>query len=132
MNANSRQVGGNHYAQGGSVQHWDFIAQNLGPGYLVGCATKYIARWRQKDRRKDLEKALHFIEKLREGARAGEFTPPGKSQKRIPVAVFLKNNPQIGTQEGIAIQHLMYWQSEQDLVNAEVTVRGLIAQNPEG
>ena len=45
MSANNRQVGGSHYAEGGEVQHWDFATLN-GLSYLVGCATKYIARWR--------------------------------------------------------------------------------------
>lgn len=57
---NNRQIGGDHYQTGS--QHWDLIARNNIP-YLEGCATKYVTRWRKKDGRKDLEKALHYIDK---------------------------------------------------------------------
>jgi hypothetical protein len=59
-NANSRQVGGDHYKTG-NVEHWDLF----GPDYLMGYATKYM-RWRKKGGTQDLEKAIHVIEKLKE------------------------------------------------------------------
>jgi hypothetical protein len=58
--ANSRQVGGDHYKTAG-LQHWDLF----GPDYLIGYATKYM-RWRKKGGVQDLEKAIHVVEKLRE------------------------------------------------------------------
>lgn len=61
MNANDRQVGGGHYAA--SYQHWDLVA-DLGLGYFEGQITKYVARWRKKNGLQDLEKAMHFLEKL--------------------------------------------------------------------
>ena len=64
MAANDRQVGGDHYQS--PIQHWDLITENLGPVYLIGCATKYVARNRFKNGKQDLEKALHFVEKLLE------------------------------------------------------------------
>lgn len=60
---NTRQVGGDHYAQGGKLQHWDLI-EEYGIGYLEGCATKYIARHRLKNGVEDLRKADHYVEKL--------------------------------------------------------------------
>jgi len=57
------QVGGNHYAKGGDLQHWDLIERGS-IGYLEGCATKYIARWRDKGGLQDLKKAKHYVEKL--------------------------------------------------------------------
>lgn len=60
MSANDRQVGGNHYQTGGA-QHWDWAQHLL---YLEGCATKYIARHRDKNGAQDIEKALHFIAKI--------------------------------------------------------------------
>lgn len=59
--ANSKQVGGNHYKTG-TVEHWDVF----GPEYLIASATKYVGRWRKKNGVQDLEKALHYAEKLRE------------------------------------------------------------------
>jgi hypothetical protein len=61
MKANSKQVGGNHYKTG-TVEHWDVF----GPEYLVANATKYVGRWRKKNGVQDLEKALHYAEKLKE------------------------------------------------------------------
>ncbi len=63
MSANDRQVGGKHYQKGGE-QHWDRIYRLHGPGYFVGCATKYIERYQDKNGKQDLEKAIHFIQKL--------------------------------------------------------------------
>lgn len=62
--ANSRQPGGDHYRKR-DYQHWDFIC-DTGAHYLLGCATKYVARWRDKNGKEDLEKAIHYLEKARE------------------------------------------------------------------
>jgi Protein of unknwon function (DUF3310) len=66
MNANDKQVGGAHYQNSRSnYQHWDLMVDNVGSGYLVGAATKYLARYRRKGTPvTDLKKALHFVEKL--------------------------------------------------------------------
>jgi len=65
MSANNKQVGGKHYKVDGE-QHWDRIYRLYGRGYFVGCATKYLERFHLKNGREDLEKAIHFIEKLKE------------------------------------------------------------------
>lgn len=75
MHSNQRQVGGSHYG-GKAVQHWDWAVVNFGPGYLAAAVTKYVARWRQKDGRRDLEKAIHYLEKLIEVHAAGTPYPP--------------------------------------------------------
>lgn len=62
--ANNRQHGGDHY-QKTDYQHWDFICDN-GTPYLIGCATKYVARWRKKGGKLDLQKAMHYLEKAME------------------------------------------------------------------
>ena len=64
MSANDQQVGGTHYHTGKAEQHWDRIYKLYGRGYFVGCATKYIERYQDKNGRQDLEKAIHFIQKL--------------------------------------------------------------------
>lgn len=64
MSASERQVAGTHYSS--SLQHWDFITDHCGfsAEYYIGCATKYLTRHRKKNGRQDLEKSMHFIEKL--------------------------------------------------------------------
>ena len=65
--ANSRQVGGNHYQKGdaGSKQHWDIVDEYNIP-YLEGVGSKYPLRWRDKGGVEDLEKSLHYIDKILE------------------------------------------------------------------
>ena len=59
--ANTKQVGGNHYKVGGE-EHWDRVAR-LNLDYFQGQITKYVERWRDKNGIQDLEKAKHFLEK---------------------------------------------------------------------
>jgi hypothetical protein len=66
MNANNRQVGGEHYQT--PIQHWDYVvANNL--DYFQGQITKYITRWNKKNGISDLYKAQHFLDKYIEIAR---------------------------------------------------------------
>lgn len=77
MNANDKQVGGDHYSREGE-QHWDRQWKLNGRGYFVGCITKYVERYHLKNGIQDLEKAKHFLEKLIELEKGGhpeEGTP---------------------------------------------------------
>lgn len=65
--ANERQVAGSHYQA--KTQHWDYAVQALDNRYLEGNITKYVVRHRKKNGLQDLEKALHYADKLIE-----EFT----------------------------------------------------------
>lgn len=64
MEVNNYQIGGKHYIK--DYQHWDMVCDTSMP-YLLGCATKYIDRWRKKNGVEDLRKAVHYI------AKAGEL-----------------------------------------------------------
>lgn len=62
--ASQKQVGGGHYVEK-SIQPWDYIvANNL--GYLEGNVVKYVTRYKSKNGKQDLEKALHYLQKLLE------------------------------------------------------------------
>lgn len=63
MDANSRQIGGEHYKS--AYQHWDFVRM-LGLDYLPAQITRYLARWRKKNGIEDLEKAIHYLQKFME------------------------------------------------------------------
>jgi hypothetical protein len=63
MSANDKQVGGNHYKKGGE-EHWDRQWRLYGSGYFIGCVTKYVERYQDKNGIQDLQKAVHFLEKL--------------------------------------------------------------------
>lgn len=69
MSANERQVGGNHYreaAAGQDEQHWDRQWRLHGRGYFIGQITRYVERYHLKNGIEDLNKAQHYIEKLKE------------------------------------------------------------------
>jgi hypothetical protein len=59
--ANDRQVNGNHYKL--PIEPWDYIVAN-DLGYLEGNIVKYISRYKNKNGLQDLQKALHYLEKL--------------------------------------------------------------------
>ena len=61
--ANEKQVGGNHYKT--AIQPWDFVLAN-DIGFLEGNAIKYIVRHKQKNGIEDINKAIHYLEKLKE------------------------------------------------------------------
>ncbi len=77
MSVNEKQIGGNHYRC--KYQHWDFVTNNE-LHYLQGCATKYLARYRKKNGLQDLEKAVHYVEKLKEVYEKGM-----KITERVPL-----------------------------------------------
>jgi len=62
---NKTQVGGSHYRTASGRQHWD-VVEDHDIGYVVGCATKYLCRYERKNGRQDVEKALHFVDKVLE------------------------------------------------------------------
>ena len=64
MSANDKQVGGQHYASAADYQHWDLMADIYGQGYFKAQITRYVSRWRKKDGKQGLEKAIHYVEKL--------------------------------------------------------------------
>ena len=64
MKASEEQVAGSHY-KGFKVQPAYFCYAN-GIPYLEATAIKYLCRWRLKGGFDDLDKAIHFIELLKE------------------------------------------------------------------
>jgi hypothetical protein len=61
MSANESQIGGDHYKT--TYEHWDLCVK-IPLGYLEGCTTKHVSRWRKKLGIQDLQKALHYLDKL--------------------------------------------------------------------
>ena len=64
MTATLKQVGGTHYKKF-KIQPAEFCHKNQIP-YLEATAIKYLCRWRDKGGIQDLDKAIHFIELLKE------------------------------------------------------------------
>ncbi len=55
------QIGGDHY-KNHAYQHWNMVCDTDLP-YVLGCATKYVSRWENKNGIEDLRKSIHYIEK---------------------------------------------------------------------
>lgn len=119
--ANTRQIGGNHYKRDGALEHWDLIERS-GLGYLEGCATKYVARWRQKGGIQDLEKAEHYVQKLIELYDEGVRLPRGVARMDL-VSEFCKP---LEVVERAIIQMLCRWDCRAHLLAAQSDLRHLI------
>jgi hypothetical protein len=98
--ANTYMHGGNHYRKVEGEQHWDRMWRLFGPGYFIGCATKYLERYRDKGGLQDLDKAIHFTTKLKEleqAASDGTGPLPGGGYKPLsqplPYNSLLQRNP---------------------------------------
>lgn len=108
--ANSRQVGGSHYES--ELQHWDII-ERYGVGYLEGCASKYVTRARKKNGLQDVEKCVHYIEKLLELHADGIRLPRGC----VPLYDcfrFVELN-KLTAAEGAIATILLTWKNSDDL-----------------
>lgn len=62
MKAIKQQVGGDHYSSL-AIQPAEFIHKN-GLGYLEGNIIKYVVRHRQKGKKDDVLKAIHYCQLL--------------------------------------------------------------------
>jgi hypothetical protein len=94
LSANEKQIGGSHYKTGGE-EHWDRQYRLFGPGYFIGCITKYVERYRRKNGLEDLLKAQHFLEKLIEieGAKPKDGSEPTLEYVNQDRADVLKGEP---------------------------------------
>lgn len=122
-NANTRQIGGSHYRKGGSNQHWDFVEDN-GLGYLEGCATKYVTRWRFKNGLQDLEKALHYLDKLIEKTGQRHRLPRGHAHAE-DIAEFAEAN-ELNDTEFRFVALLSTWTCNAELDRARILVKQML------
>lgn len=114
--ANARQVGGDHYKT--PYEHWDFVPK-VGLGYLAGCASKYLVRWRKKNGKQDLEKCLHYLEKAHEKK---EYPSMVLSSTSAELYDFVSAN-EVHAEEAAGLAFILHG----DYENASVIVRRLLA-----
>ena len=125
MNPNERQVGGDHY-KNGKCEHWDYVELN-GLRYTEGCATKYATRNRKKGhQRQDLEKAVHYVEKVQDLHRNGVLAP-----RTAPIVItpeeFARSND-LTENEAEVVRLLTFWESDPELTRAIELLREMIAE----
>ena len=62
--AKKKQVGGSHYTRY-KIQPIEFITANE-IGFIEGNVIKYLLRFKEKNGLQDLDKAIHYVELLKE------------------------------------------------------------------
>lgn len=112
MDPNKRQVAGSHYAA--PIQHWDYVILALGHRYLEGNITKYVTRHRKKNGIQDLQKALHYLDKLRDSFEKGNVSGPGTTWPEFPMGEFISGNG-LNTLEAYVCNRLATWEKLTDL-----------------
>lgn len=68
----SKQVGGNHYKM--SIEPVEFIVKNSIP-YREANVIKYVCRYKRKNGKEDIEKAIHYLEMILEDYEKDVSTP---------------------------------------------------------
>ena len=122
--ANDIQHGGTHYKKA-KFQHWDLINKNR-IGYLEGCSSKYVSRWKDKNGAEDLWKASHYIDKLIEcyhdyDYRATGFAPDSD------LNLFFEDNKITNVNEIQAITLVCQWRTLNELEQAKKHVTYLLS-----
>lgn len=121
---NKIQVGGDHYRS--EYQHWDFI-EDWNLTYLIGCATKYVCRAYKKSGKMDLEKALHYIDKIAERYKRGRTRSAYLCGvvSRTDISKFaICNN--LDEKQAAAFELLVTWDNLNDLNLARVYVQEIL------
>ena len=121
MRANEHQVSGSHYKNAAGIQHWD-LSLKLNLPYLESCSTKYVTRWRKKDGLRDLQKSLHYLNKLEEFRFDNPHTLPKRIQQELPyiraqVAEMARAND-LNDIERAYIERLCVWTELEELAAA--------------
>lgn len=114
--ANDLQHGGAHY-KGTAYQHWD-LAADLNVPYQEGQITKYIIRHGRKNGLLDVQKARHFLEKLRELVVAGRRYPTGvrhaEAEAKFHAAHTVVFGP-LSIDEALVFDKALHWRGTSDL-----------------
>lgn len=127
--ADSYQVGGEHYKSG--YDHWNLV-RKVGLNYFEGCTTKYVARFGKKQKAiEDLQKARHYLAKLREQACAEEYQlalnyRPTVAEIMVEVVEFSKAN-QLLPEQTLYTWVLCTWSSVGDLDAADRLLMHMLA-----
>ena len=127
MRASDHQVGGNHYEA--EVQHWDYAVRSETPN-LEYAASKYVARWRNKNGVQDLEKAIHYLEKRIESVNLHIGTMKGGIYLPLMFGEFTSST-NCTVEEAAILYSIMHWTKVSELQTAIARIRILIQQAQE-
>lgn len=119
------QVGGSHYA--GGFQHWDLIIQCKTP-YLEANATKYLTRYRKKNGKQDLEKALSYVRKMKSEIAVLRPRVVGRTVPTLFIKSFLDKQDDMSKKAKLVFNLLLQWSTEMDLTIAEFMLLEMILE----
>lgn len=123
---NEVQIGGDHY-KGVTFQPWDWartLPDCAGLGYYEVSAISYIARFRKKGGVEDLEKVLHYIDKMLFCFKLGQYRNPCTASL-LRIREFNRQNS-CDRFQSEAIQLLVLWRNEEELLETKKIVEELI------
>lgn len=129
MSANDTQVGGNHYKQK-KFQVWDWDKYGIGTYELN--IIRYASR--QKDGKQDLQKAVHYVEKLEEQYEKWE------RRNRVPAVLRTKlyepcrqycDEWQMGVLQREAVRTALTWEDPNDLIALKAILLEMIDAYPD-
>ena len=124
---NDKQVGGRHYKSG--YQHWDFVITHE-LHYLLGCATKYLTR-RKGNRHEDLEKSIHYLEKMIDAGKAKQVDIGCKffAERQEDIELFCREN-ELTFREYEAIREIVVATDVEGLETAIEIVNEILKTTP--
>lgn len=120
---NAIQIGGSHYQT--EYQVWDFTEKH-GLGGLEMCIIKYICRWREKDNGiMDLEKAIHYVDKLIDLHRHKGRVPKGCASTKD--TMYFCSMQGLTMTESYVVTKISRWSCFKELVACRESIQTLIA-----
>ena len=123
VHPNAMQVGGDHYVQT-EYQVWDFTEKH-GLGGLEMCVVKYLCRWREKGNGvMDLEKAIHFVDKLIDLHNHKGRVPKGCAS--VGDLRYFSNMQELDQTEEFAVTMISRWSCSADLYSCRGSIQRLI------
>lgn len=118
-----RQIGGTHYGTG--YGHWDYC-KDLNVPYLLGCATKYLVRWRDKNGIEDLRKALSYLDKQMIDHENFRWVNPANAPEGSQKLSRMLNENYVPDTEAMLIISILTYRDHQDLVIARMALSEFI------
>jgi hypothetical protein len=122
MNANDAQQVPTHYLS--SHIHWDYVIRALDNRYLEGNITKYVVRHRKKAGMRDLEKALHYADKLIESVEEG-LVVPILAPLGYEISTFAAANG-LNSYETYIVKRMANWENSMHIKEARTAIRILM------
>jgi hypothetical protein len=127
-NPNAMQIGGDHYLAG--YQVWDFTEKH-GLGGLEMCIIKYMCRWRDKGNgMMDLEKAIHFVDKLIDLHKNHRRVPKGCAS--LSDIQYFSVMQDLDKTEEFAVTVISRWSCVEDLFGCRAAIQSLINDDSAG